>query len=209
VVDQPVFDYGTIIQGDKVEHRFTLTNVGDQVLEIRKVKTTCGCTVARDYPRELAPGVSAELAVAFNSAHKKGRQDKAITIFNNSETSGSYVLKMVGTVRELVALTPDICNFGSVAVGQVIRREMSLTNYSEQLLKLQVVPPDDPLFRVSVGEGELQPGASTKVTVEFTSNTDRTSLAKLAKIRTDHPRVPVLTIRIRARVQVPKQTEEG
>ena len=61
VVEEPVYDYGTIPQGDKVDHIFHLTNSGDAVLEIHKVKTTCGCTVARDYPREIAPGASADL----------------------------------------------------------------------------------------------------------------------------------------------------
>jgi len=209
VVAEPVFDYGTILQGDKVDHSFRLTNQGDAVLEIHKVKTTCGCTVARDYPREIAPGASAELPVTFDSANKRGRQDKAITVFTNAEPSPQYVVKLTGNVRQIVALSPDICNFGSVEPGRVVTREMTLTNYSDQEINLQVVPANSPLFKVSVGAAKLSPGGATKVTVEFTSNADKPTFANLAEIRTDHPRVPVVPIRIRAQVQVPKAPAAG
>lgn len=208
-VAEPVFDYGTILQGDKVDHNFRLTNPGDTVLEIHKVKTTCGCTVARDYPREIAPGASAELAITFDSAHKRGRQEKAITLFTNAEPSPQYVVKLAGTVREVVAVSPDLCNFGSVEPGRVVTREMTLTNYSDQEIHLQVVPANSPLFKVSVADAKLAPGSATKVSVEFTSNTDKPAFANLAEIRTDHPRVPVVTIRIRAQVQVPKAPAAG
>ena len=209
VVEEPVYDYGTIPQGDKVDHIFHLTNSGDAVLEIHKVKTTCGCTVARDYPREIAPGASADLAVTFDSARKRGRQDKGITLFTNAEPSPQYVVKLTGTVRELVSLSPDFCNFGSVEPGRVVTREMTLTNYSDQEVNLQVVPPRDPQFKVSLAAGKVAPGGATKVTVQFTSDTTKPTFASLAEIRTDHPRVPVVMIRIRAQVQVPKAPAAG
>jgi len=209
VVAEPVFNYGTVLQGDKVDHSFRLTNQGDEVLEIHKVKTTCGCTVARDYPREIAPGATAELPVTFDSTHKRGRQDKAITVFTNADPSSQYVVKLTGTVREIVAVSPDICNFGSVEPGRVVTREMTLTNYSDQAINLQVVPANSPLFKISVADAKLPPGGATKVTVEFTSNTDKPSFANLAEIRTDHPRVPAVMIRIRAQVQVPKAPAAG
>lgn len=208
-VAEPSFDFGTVLQGDKVEHTFRLTNRGDAPLEIHKVKTTCGCTVARDYPREIAPGASGEMTVTFDSSRRRGRQEKGITLFTNAEASEQYVLKLAGTVREIVAISPAICNFGSVEPGRVVTREMTLTNYSDQQIHLQVVPAQDPLFKVSVGDARLEPGSATKVTVEFTSNTDKPTFANLAEIRTDHPRVPVVTIRIRADVRVPKQPAAG
>ena len=208
-VEEPSFDFGAVLQGDKVEHTFHLINRGDAPLEIHKVKTTCGCTVARDYPREIAAGGSGEMTVTFDSSHRRGRQEKGITLFTNADASAQYVLKLFGTVREVVSLSPTICNFGSVEPGRVVTREMTLTNYSDQPIHLQVVPTKDPLFKVSVGTASVAPGSTTKVTVEFTSNTDKSTFANFAEIRTDNPRVPVLTIRIRADVQVPKQPAAG
>ncbi len=208
-VEAPVYDFGTILQGDKVVHRFEIQNQGDAPLEIHKVKTTCGCTVARDYPREIAPGKSAELLVTFDSSHKRGPQVKGITLFTNSEPSAQYVLQLKGVVRELIAVSPLVCNFGVVPQGKVVTRAMTLANHSDQTIHLQVVEPSDPHFKVSVADATVPAGGETKVSVEFTSNTDRPVFANLAEIRTDHPRVPVVTIRIRARVEVPKKPAAG
>jgi len=207
--EAPVFDFGTILQGDKVVHRFALKNEGDAPLEIHKVKTTCGCTVARDYPRELAPGKSGELLVTFNSTHKRGPQVKGITLFTNSEPSAQYVLQLKGVVRELIAVSPVVCNFGVVPQGKVVTRAMTLANHSDQAVHLQVVEPSDAHFKVSVADATVPAGGETKVSVEFTSTTDRPVFANLAEIRTDHPKVPVVTIRIRARVEIPKKPAAG
>lgn len=51
-------DFGDIVQGQKVEHTFILTNSGKQPLIISNVAATCGCTVPT-WPKEpIAPGKS-------------------------------------------------------------------------------------------------------------------------------------------------------
>ena len=44
--NKTVHDFGQIPQGIPVETEFVLTNQGNEVLLIKEVKTTCGCTVA-------------------------------------------------------------------------------------------------------------------------------------------------------------------
>jgi hypothetical protein len=91
-VDGPVitwkestYDFGTIHQGDKVEHTFAFTNTGNQPLIITNVQVTCGCTTPKGFPRDpIAPGESGEITVAFNSAGKMGKQNKVVTIVSNS-----------------------------------------------------------------------------------------------------------------------------
>ena len=59
-------DFGDIVQGQKVEHTFVLTNTGKQPLIISNVAATCGCTVP-SWPKEpVAPGKSAEIKDLFN-----------------------------------------------------------------------------------------------------------------------------------------------
>jgi len=50
-------DVGDISQGTVVTREFKFTNVGKRPLLIANVKTTCGCTVSKDWPTEpIAPG---------------------------------------------------------------------------------------------------------------------------------------------------------
>lgn len=78
-------DFGTITQGDKVEHTFIFTNVGENPLVISRAKGSCGCTVP-SYPKgEIAPGETGEIKVVFNSRGKANRQVKTVTLYANTD----------------------------------------------------------------------------------------------------------------------------
>jgi hypothetical protein len=88
------FQFGTIQQGDKVEHTFTFKNEGDAPLIINSASGSCGCTVP-SYPKEaILPGTSGEIHVVFNSAGKSGMQSKYVTLkTNQGETPVKIYLK--------------------------------------------------------------------------------------------------------------------
>jgi hypothetical protein len=77
-------DFGDIKEGDKVEHQFEFTNIGEAPLIISKIITTCGCT-APTWPKDpIKPGEKGIIKVVFNSEGKVGRQNKIITILSNA-----------------------------------------------------------------------------------------------------------------------------
>lgn len=78
-------EFGTIAEGDVVEHTFTFTNTGGTPLIIQDAKTTCGCTVPKKPEAPVPPGETGEIQVRFNSQGKAGVQNKAVTITANTE----------------------------------------------------------------------------------------------------------------------------
>lgn len=91
------FDFGNIKQGDVVEHTFLFRNNGSQPLTISNVRTTCGCT-ATDYPKApVMPGETASITAKFNSAGKRGPQNKVITVESNA-VQGSTQVMIVTTI---------------------------------------------------------------------------------------------------------------
>ena len=77
-------DFGTITEGDIVEHTFSFTNVGEAPLIISSATASCGCTVP-SWPREPIPvGGEGEITVKFNSRNKPGTQNKTVTITANT-----------------------------------------------------------------------------------------------------------------------------
>ena len=91
------FDFGTVTEGDKVSHTFNFTNTGKVPLLIADVRSTCGCTVPK-WPREaIAPGESDKISVVFDTAGKKEKQHKPITITANTYPSKT-VLSLDGFV---------------------------------------------------------------------------------------------------------------
>ncbi len=79
------YDFGVLIEGEKVSHVFKFKNIGNADLVITKVSTTCGCTVA-DYPEDpIPPGDEGKIEVVFNSMGKRGYQHKTIRVLANTQ----------------------------------------------------------------------------------------------------------------------------
>ena len=84
-------DFGTIKDGDIVEHTFKFKNAGEAPLIISNAKATCGCTVPQ-WPKEPIPvGEEGEIIVRFNSRNKPGNQNKTITVTANTFPSSNKV----------------------------------------------------------------------------------------------------------------------
>ncbi|WP_121665632.1 DUF1573 domain-containing protein [Mesonia aquimarina] len=97
--NEEMHDFGTIQEGDVVEHVFSFTNTGDAPLVITNAKGSCGCTVP-SWPRgeEIAPGEKGEMTVKFNSKGKPNNQMKTVRITANTE-SGQEMIKIKAFVQ--------------------------------------------------------------------------------------------------------------
>ena len=79
------FDFGTINEGDIVNHTFKFTNTGKSPLIIDKATASCGCTVP-DWPKQpIGIGKIGEIKVRFDSKNKPNQQIKTVTISANTE----------------------------------------------------------------------------------------------------------------------------
>ncbi|MES2731576.1 MAG: DUF1573 domain-containing protein [Bacteroidota bacterium] len=96
------FDFGTIKDGDVVNHTFKFTNTGKTPLIIQNATAPCGCTVPQWPKKPIAPGSTGVISVQFNSRGKSGQQNKVVTIIANTEPIESHVT-MKGNVEEGVA----------------------------------------------------------------------------------------------------------
>ncbi|MFK7000015.1 DUF1573 domain-containing protein [Flavobacterium oreochromis] len=89
--DSPQHDFGTIKQGDKVEHIFKFTNTGKNDLYVIEVRPSCGCTAPEWTKTPVKKGESGEIKIIFNSKGKSGEQTKSVALLTNTE-QGNEVL---------------------------------------------------------------------------------------------------------------------
>ncbi len=89
-----VHDYGKVDQKTKNPYTFKFKNVGDEPLEIKKVKPSCGCTAALISKKILEPGESGEIEVTFHSGNFKKDIRKTIYVETNEAmtVSGDNIL---------------------------------------------------------------------------------------------------------------------
>ena len=89
----------------QVETVFNYQNVGDAPLVITDIKSSCGCTVPKDWSRApLAPGESGRFTVKFNGSGTN-KITKTITVTANTE-KGSEVVTITAFVKPEQNSTP-------------------------------------------------------------------------------------------------------
>lgn len=93
-------DFGTIKDGDVVEHVFTFVNTGEAPLIITDAKATCGCTVPEKPTQPIAVGETGEIKVRFNSKGKPGIQNKTVTLTANTWPTTQRIQIKANVVKE-------------------------------------------------------------------------------------------------------------
>lgn len=97
-------DFGTLKEGDVVEHKFVFKNTGKSPLQILKVDVQCGCTVASKPEAPVGIGQKDTISVRFNSSGKVGVNKKFVTIHSNALASPAVISF---TAEVLSKQTPD------------------------------------------------------------------------------------------------------
>lgn len=182
-VDETVHDFGSVWSGPTLQHSFSIKNTGDAPLEIKKVKPSCGCTIAGTYPNTIAPGDSGSFPFSMNSSKLRSRFEKSITISSNDPVTPELRLRLKGEVKNYVDMVPDNANFGRVIGQEPQERVLNITNNTDKPLQLTLDPPADSKFKFELSEKEkgqkfelrvtaqppFQPGQMT-TTVKLTTN---------------------------------------
>ncbi len=151
-VESDTHDFGQTWVGPPLKHSFKITNAGDAPLEITRVKPSCGCTIAGDYPKTLAPGASGEFPFSMASNKLRGHFEKSISISSNDPVTPELRLKLKGEVKRYVEVTPPSANFARITGQEAQERIVSLTNNTDAPLQLTLEQPADAKFKTELVE---------------------------------------------------------
>jgi len=82
------FDFGEVEYGQILEYTFKIRNLGNQILEINKVATSCGCTTVQTSREKVNPQEEIELKVTYDTGamsgtYAKGNQERIIYVKSN------------------------------------------------------------------------------------------------------------------------------
>ncbi len=99
VVGGDLYDFGQIVQGEKIQIEFEIQNIGVGDLIITDIKTSCGCTNPIWNKSNISSGEKENILVTFDSKGRYGKQTKKITLATSS-TPSFTVLTVTGNVVE-------------------------------------------------------------------------------------------------------------
>lgn len=92
------FDFGTLQEGEKVQHKFIFTNTGKTPLLINNAQASCGCTASDFSKTAIAPGQKGWVKVIYDSYNRPGSFQKTVTVFANTYPN-TLLLTVIGDVQ--------------------------------------------------------------------------------------------------------------
>jgi len=193
-VDRPIYDFGSISQGAKVEHTFVIRNKGDAALTIKSVRPSCGCTAATTSASVIAPGKTGEIKASFNSANYSGAVNKTVTVDSNDAKAPSSILNLKGTVIENIQITPKQLNLGQVKIDATKKATVTVSNRGSKPLNLTTVKSTLPQIAATADKKLLKPGESGTLQVSITPRKGDRLLSGYLSIMTDNPAKPEITV---------------
>ncbi len=85
---------------------FPFHNAGAQVVTIRTIESSCGCTIAQIDRKVIAPGEDGELVAVFTPSERVGRQEKSLTVSTDEPGIGPVLLWLKIQIPELISISP-------------------------------------------------------------------------------------------------------
>lgn len=99
------FDFGNVSFGQVVNYTFKVKNLGNEILEIKKVATSCACATAKTDKEKIEPGQTTELLVTYDTAamgrgpHGKGKQERIIYVKSNDPVNPQVEVMIYANVK--------------------------------------------------------------------------------------------------------------
>ncbi len=201
--DATVYDFGKVMAGEQVKHTFYFTNAGCQDLNLNNVQGTCGCTVVGDWARQVKPGDSGQIPVAFNTANYNYPVTKVITVTCNDRTQpgGVFPLQLKGVVWKPIEAIPAAAALLLRPDSPYASVTVRITNRLDQLLVLSPPQSSNPLFGAELRTNTF--GRDYQVIISNTAALPPGSLQGSINLKTSVTNVPVIAIMTWANSQPP------
>ncbi len=126
VVEPTHVDLGVVRQGGTYDFSYVVTNAGQLNLLIRRIGSTCGCTVTEpSEPQLIKPGEQLTIDASFDSSDRIGAQRKTIAIYSNDPQRPRTAVTFSADVEALWQLKPglSVIEFGDRRRGETLLAE--------------------------------------------------------------------------------------
>jgi hypothetical protein len=192
---EKTFDFGKVPAGKEIQHDFEFVNTGDEVLEIRSVRTSCGCTTAADYAKQIAPGAKGRIPVILRTSGFTGPLHKTITVTSTAAREPTVVLQLKGEAWVPVSISPSYLYFPQVTGGHPPSPKTArITSNVETPLHILSTEVEPGAFTASLRT--VEEGKIYEVEVTPTGDFKPGATQGLVRLQTNQKDTPELQVKI-------------
>jgi hypothetical protein len=133
VVEEPIFDFGSMEVGTKREHSWVIRNEGDADLHITSVRPSCGCTNTQMADDIIPPGGYSTLSSVLDLPRQVGPVRKNIAIYSNDPQQGTVVVAFTGTATQAIIMDPQVLAFQGLERDAAVTQTVDIYAYEDDL----------------------------------------------------------------------------
>ncbi len=165
VFDETYVDFGEIDDTRPVQCEFFFRNDGTEVLEIARMKASCGCTTPELDRKVFEPGDGDSIRVDWDP-RGLGLQSQSVTVFVKHEARPT-ILTVRARVTPRVRAVPNVIDFGTVQQNESKTVSIDLFGNPDGVKILRVTPKVagsvTAVFVPGTGDGETTPFGQLEV----------------------------------------------
>ena len=212
------YNFGEVTEGTVIKFAFQVKNVGDQVLRITNIMTSCGCTAAASKKDEIEPGESTSIDVAFDTEGKVGMQNKVISLASNDAAHPNVKLEITGKVlskdkkvEEAKVVGPKIQfektvhDFGKIKEGKIVEYTFKYKNVGSAVLEVSHVRTSCGCTAAVINGKSLKPNEEGTLKVEFDSSNREGVVTRTITLSSNDPTEPQKTLTIVSFIEKAKE----
>jgi hypothetical protein len=198
VVPNLSHDFGSVEQGSKVVHQFTIRNEGTVSLTLTKLSFSELGMTAKMKPAIL-PGEETALSIQWDTTRLKGAVVGKAVLEVNDPATPQITLVLKGVVKPGIEFLPYQAIFASVYKGEPGHRSVRIVNNRERPLGITRVEQQGEHFHAGIKPVESGKLYELEVTVPATVPTGRYTEAVF--LYTDDPTMPRLMVPVNVLVK--------
>jgi hypothetical protein len=144
------FETTTLLQGETLEHTFTVRNVGGTNLLLNAVEPGPRVEVL-EFDRVVGRGKEGVIRLRLATEHAKGKSITGVVVKTNDPHKADHRLSVMATVVPVVEVGPqEHAYLFDVLQGTVGSKELTLTNHQPVPLEVLGTESDNDLFSATV-----------------------------------------------------------
>jgi len=204
--EKPAWDFGKVKEGVKVEHAYRVKNVGDETLEIERVRASCGCTAASPVSKILKPGEETDILTSFDTANRYGKQTKYVYVHCNDPENKMFKLTISGEVEEVpspkIIIRPPSWNIQTMEPGKTQRTTIVIQNTGKMPLQISSAIPSKPSINVTLTSTTIEAGGKADMEIRFLSDTISPAIREKITLVTNDPKRKTVDFNIFGKMDV-------
>jgi hypothetical protein len=189
-------DFGTVVQGTRVEHAFVVRNPGSADLLIQAVEARPPLTARFD--RVVPAGGQGQIRVALDTAGLHGQGELHVGVHTNDPNVPGKVLALAGRIVPVVEVTPRDRAYFFTVKGQGGEQRLTLVNHGSRPVEAGEATSDNPYFHPRVSP--LAPGQRYEVVITLDPATPAGRYKGTVVIPTGLDALPQVEIPVRAAI---------